>query len=149
MVLFWKLGSELKSFVGITIPSISRKGSNGGSDKIVGHHPKEVSRITKFLLNRGATITAEITSDLHRRSPLVQGGLEVPCKIKVTTPTYFNMNALKKYEDLLKELYVEPKNEEILGTFVDIQSQDTDQNHEESLVRKRKQSKTTMDLKTK
>ena len=113
------------------------------SDNIVGHLPKEVSRITKFLLNRGATITAEITSDLQRRSPLAQGGLEVPCKIKVTTSTYFNMNVLKKYEDLVKELYVESKNEEILGTFVDIQSQDTDQNHEESLVRKRKQPETT------
>ena len=31
----------------------------------------------------------------------------------------------------------------ILGTFFDIKSQDTDQNHEESLVRKRKQPKTT------
>ena len=88
------------------------------SDKIVGHPPKEASRIMKFLLNRGATITAEITSDYYRRSPLVQGGLEVPCKIKVMTPTYFNMNVLKKYEDLVKELYVEPK--EILGTFVEI-----------------------------
>lgn len=113
------------------------------SDKIVGHLPKEVSRITKFILNRGAIITAEITLDHYRRSPLVQGGLEVPCKIKVTTPPYFNMNVLKKYEDLVKELYVEPKNEEILGTFVDIQSQDTEQNHEESLVRKRKKPKTT------
>ena len=72
------------------------------SDKIAGHLPKEVSRITKFLLNRGATITAEITSDHYRRSPLVQGGLEVPCMIKVTTPTYFNMNVLKKYEELFK-----------------------------------------------
>ena len=90
------------------------------NDKIVGHLPKEVSRITKFPLNRGATITAEITSDHYGRSPLVQSGLEVPCKIKVTTLTYFNMNVLEKYEDLVKELYVEPKNEEILGTFVDI-----------------------------
>ena len=30
-----------------------------------------------------------------------------------------------------------------MGTFVDIQSQNTDQNHEESLDRKRKQPKTT------
>ena len=30
---------------------------NGGN-KIVGHLPKEVSRITKFILDRGAVITA-------------------------------------------------------------------------------------------
>lgn len=92
--------------------------------KIVGHLPKEVSRITKFILDRGAVVTAEITSHHYRRSPLVQGGLEVRCKVKVVTPPSFNMNVLKKYEELVKNLYVEPKNEEILGTFVLLNSQD-------------------------
>ena len=63
-------------------------------------------------------ITTEIISGHYRRSPLVQGELEVPCKVIVNTPPSFNMDVLKKYEDLVQELYVEPKNEEIIGTFV-------------------------------
>ena len=113
-------------------------GKNGG--KIVGHLPKEVSRITKFILDRGAVIAAEISSPHYRRSPLVQGGLEVPCKVKVITPPSFNMNVLKKYEELVKELYVEPKHEDILGTFVLLNSQDA--SFEENIGRKRGESTT-------
>ena len=49
----------------------------------VGHLPREVSRICKFLLDRGTSITAELTSTIYRFSPLVNGGLEIPCKINV------------------------------------------------------------------
>ena len=46
--------------------------------QIVGHLPLEISRFTKFLLDRGATITATVSSTHYQRSPLVQGGLEIP-----------------------------------------------------------------------
>ena len=39
---------------------------------------------TKYLLVRGAVITATLTSDWYTRSPLNQGGLEIPCNVKVT-----------------------------------------------------------------
>ena len=42
---------------------------------IVGHLPREISRPTKCLLDRGAIVTATITSEHHRKSPLFQGGL--------------------------------------------------------------------------
>ena len=33
----------------------------------------EISRVTKFFIDRGATVTAELTSGYYRRSPLIQG----------------------------------------------------------------------------
>ena len=44
--------------------------------KVVGHLPMEISRPTKYLLDRGARITATLTSTSYYASPLVQGGLE-------------------------------------------------------------------------
>ena len=53
-----------------------------GKDEIpVGHLPMEISRVTKFFIDRGATVTAELTREYYRRSPLIQGGLEIPCKM--------------------------------------------------------------------
>ena len=48
--------------------------------QIVGHLPLEISRFTNFLLDHGATITTTLSSTHHRRLPLVQGDLEIPCK---------------------------------------------------------------------
>ena len=51
--------------------------------KIVGHLPMEISRPTKYLLDRGAVFTVELTSTNYRRSPLIQGSLEIPAKVTV------------------------------------------------------------------
>ena len=51
---------------------------------IVGHLPREISRVTKFFLDRGAKVTAIFRSDHYRKLPLFQGGLEVRCFIMVT-----------------------------------------------------------------
>ena len=73
----------------------------------------------KYLLDRGATETATLTSEHYRRSPLLEGGLEIPCKVSVTRPrTVSNLLALEKCWELVEELYAEPKNEEILGSFL-------------------------------
>ena len=40
--------------------------------EIVGHLPREISRVTKFCLDRGATMYSELSSNHYRRSPLVQ-----------------------------------------------------------------------------
>ena len=81
----------------------------------------DVSRVTKYLLDRGATATVTLTSEHYRRSPLVQGGLEIPCKVSVTMPgTVNNLLVMEKYRQLVEELYSEPKNEEILGSFLHI-----------------------------
>ena len=41
----------------------------------------ETSRFTKFLLDRGATITIALSSTHYRRLPPVQGGLGIPCVV--------------------------------------------------------------------
>ena len=54
------------------------------SDEIVGHLPMEISRITKFIEDRGAKISLKIRGRHYRRSPVIQGGLEVPCDVTIT-----------------------------------------------------------------
>ena len=58
------------------------KTSRMSDNKIVGHLPRQISRATKFLLDRGANVTARLSSTHYRRSPLFQGGLEIPCTVK-------------------------------------------------------------------
>ena len=82
------------------------------SDEIVGHLPMEISRITKFIVDRGAKCTLKICGMHYKRSPLVQGVLEVPCEVTITMiGSVVNHFFLTRYESLLKELYIEPKDE--------------------------------------
>ena len=88
-------------------------------NEIVGHFPREILRSTKFLIDRGARVTAQITSSHYRKSPLLQGGMEVRCKVSVTIPgTIKNHLLLDHYKELVEKLYCEPKNEVIIGNFL-------------------------------
>ena len=49
-------------------------------DETVGHIGKELSKICWLFLHDGS-IVAEVTSCSKRRSPIVQGGLEIPCTL--------------------------------------------------------------------
>ena len=62
----------------------SMKVYKAGTDETVAHLPIEISRITKFIMDRVASVTLKITGRDYRRSPLVQGGLEVPYEVTVT-----------------------------------------------------------------
>ena len=91
------------------------------SDEIVGHLPIEISRITKFIVDRCAKCTLKICGMHYRRSPLVQDGLEVPCEVTTTMiRSAVNHFLLTRYKSLLKELYIKPKDEEIVGTFLSL-----------------------------
>lgn len=86
---------------------------------IRGHLPMEISRVTKFLLDRGAKITATLRSTNYRRSPLVQGGLEIPCSVKVMMmPTQLNKRLVNRYKDLVEIFYFEPPDNDIIGSFL-------------------------------
>ena len=86
---------------------------------MVGHLPRQISRPTKFLLDRGALIIAKITSSHYRKSPLIQGGLEIRCKVSVSLPgTIKNHMLLDCYKELVNKLYCEPKNEVLIGNFL-------------------------------
>ena len=51
--------------------------------RVVGHLPREVSKVAWYFLKRGGTINVEVIGR-KRRSPLEQGGLEIPCLMKFT-----------------------------------------------------------------
>ena len=81
----------------------------------------EISRVTKFLLDRGAHVSAKLTSTHYRRSPLVRGCIEIPCVVTVpVSGTVINQLLMERYKQLVKTLYMEPKEEEILGTFLQL-----------------------------
>ena len=52
-----------------------------GPPVTVGHVPKEISRICWYFIQHDGEITCEVTGVDKRRSPLVQGGMEIPCKL--------------------------------------------------------------------
>ena len=99
--------------------------------EIVGHLPMEIGRITKFIIDKGTQVTVNIRGRHYRRSPLVQGGLEVPCEIKIAmVGSIINHHLLVRYESLLKKLYIEPKDEEIIGVFLSIRNEHGNVNQE-------------------
>ena len=83
------------------------------SGKIVGHIPMELFRIRKFILDRGAKIKVKLRQTHYRRSPLVQGGLEIPCDLVVRMTNTMKSAELKLFENC----YEEPQEIVILGTF--------------------------------
>jgi len=83
----------------------------------------EISRGTKYLLERGANVTAKLTSTNYRRAHMVQGGIEIPCVVTVSmTSTVINQLLIERYKQLVETLYTEPKEEEILGTFLQLEN---------------------------
>ena len=79
----------------------------------------ETSRVTKYFLDRGPAVIVQLKGVHYQRSPLVQGGLEIPCKITVTmSGTVSNLLCMQKYKDIVTDCYIEPKNEKIMGSFI-------------------------------
>lgn len=70
------------------------------SRDIVGHVPRELSRYVLFAMEKGAEFTGKVISDKRKRSPLLQGGLEIPISITVKwTTKKENMAILKAKVD--------------------------------------------------
>ena len=91
-----------------------------GKEKIFGHLPLEWSRFTKYLLDRGAVVTAQLNSTHYRRSVLVQGGLKIPCLVKAKMiAAEKNKRILSHFLDLVNKNYKDllPKKEIIVGSF--------------------------------
>ena len=90
-----------------------------GKTTAVGHLPREISRATKFFIDQGGRLPVTLTSEHYRRSPLVQGGIEIGCTVTASIPgTCINILILKKYQDIIEENYTEPKEEAILGSYL-------------------------------
>ena len=83
--------------------------------------PLEFSQLTKYLLDCRAVVTAKLTSTHHRRSVLVQGGLEIPCQVKAEIiATQKNKRILDHYLDLVNKNYKDlpPEKKTIVGSFL-------------------------------
>ena len=55
-----------------------------GKEEIIGHIPMEISKVTKHFLGRGPAVIVQLMGVHYQRSPLLQGELEITCKITVT-----------------------------------------------------------------
>ena len=87
--------------------------------KIVDDLPIAISRITRFIIARGVIVEAQLTAAHYRRSPLVQGGLEIPCSLIFKMPeTKKSSELLKKYLERFESKQTEPQEIIILGTFI-------------------------------
>ena len=90
-----------------------------GSLQPVGHLPREISRLTKFILDRGAEVEAKLTSNQYRCSPMTQGELEIPCTVNIKMPaSILNRNLLKRYEEMVSHLYAEAEESIMMGSFI-------------------------------
>ena len=73
---------------------------------------------------------------------LVQGGPEVPCKVTVRmSGSVVKDLLLTRYEELLNELNIEPKNEEIIGTFLSLAYEEGKQAEAKPWQRKKQEEK--------
>ena len=88
---------------------------------ILFYLPLELSQIAKHLLDSGAVVTAILTSNHHRRSALVQGGLEILCHVKEEMMVIEkNKCILANNQDLVNMNYKDllPEKEIIVGSFL-------------------------------
>ena len=85
----------------------------------VGHLPMENSRATKFLLDRGARVISILTLTNNCVSPLVQGGLEIPCRVEIyMSPTVKNKQLIDIYRNYVDLHYYEREISNTLGSFI-------------------------------
>ena len=77
---------------------------------------QEISRYKRFLVSRGGNVKVTIVDSKYRRSPLIQGGLEIPVTVCIEIDsTSKNVSVLERYKKLVNENYKEPNN----GNFDD------------------------------
>lgn len=86
--------------------------------RMVGHLPREVSWITKFIIDRGTKVKAELIGSHSCRSHLAKGRSENSSKVSVsmigTCAIFFN----KRYKQLTIEQHSKLKKEVMLGSLI-------------------------------
>ena len=109
---------------------------------VVGHIPRELSRYVWYALEKGAKFTGEVLTAKAKRSPLIQGGLEIPIKVNVLWTDSRNLAVLKQrtekvsypietdYTDDSKSILAEIQDE----ADVEIENCSSDSENEESSV---------------
>ena len=107
----------------------------GATETIVSHLPRELSRYLYFITFHGAHIVCKVINTHHRRSPLVQGGLEIPVEVILSMDSSdAYKQALRRCQNWVELKYKEP----IDGQFRDATAeilrmlQDSDKSQDES-----------------
>ena len=89
-----------------TISMFAIKTCQMNKNKTVRHLLREVSCATRFLLDKRANLTHLSSSRCHR-SLLFQGGLEIPCTVKVCFPVSIKADRLiGKDKKIVESLYI-------------------------------------------
>ena len=73
---------------------------------VVGHLPREISRFTRFIILHGATVKVKVSDTKYRRSPLIQGGLEIPVEVESATATKFFEFVVFAFSESLSGTYL-------------------------------------------
>ena len=80
----------------------------------MGHLPEKISRITKYLLERGEKIESQLTSTKYRRSPIPRGGLEISYKVIARmSATVLSRKLLDRYKELVTDCIASLKHESL------------------------------------
>ena len=78
-------------------------------ESTVGHLPKKISSVTRFIMLYGAVVTVKVLETHHCRAPLVQGGLKILIHVVVKMECNSqNKDAISRYEALISQYYKEP-----------------------------------------
>ena len=92
------------------------------SDSVVEHLPREISRYTRFIISRGGNVKVTVVDSKYRRSPLMQGGLEILVTVCIEIHcTSKNVSVLERYKKLVNKNYKEPKKGNFDDCTTDIQ----------------------------
>ena len=98
-------------------------------------------------MDSGTRIEAKLKSTHYRRSPLVQGDLEITFAVKVMTmPTEMSKMLVDGYKELVESIYFEPPDSEIIKSFLQSDEQEapgaaSGKSTSENVCRKNQRSK--------
>ena len=80
------------------------------ADSIIGHFPREISRVTHFFLLTGGRVHLKVTDENYRRSPLIHGGLRIPVEvIREMDDTPRNRAIMERHKTPVTTHYKEPE----------------------------------------
>ena len=106
-----------------------------------GHLLLETSRATKFLLDRGATAFIKLHSTNYCVSPLVQGGLQIPCRVEIQMPlTLNNREIIDLYKNMIDFSY-DSREKRFCGWIVPLTNEEVESILEASISSARKKNK--------
>ena len=71
--------------------------------------------LTKYFLDRGVSMHCKLYSRHYRRSPLVQGELEIECEVVINSrATMLQSRLTARYLELVKDMYNEPAEDRVV-----------------------------------